>query len=89
MLFQLTEHDFIAKSHSIFFKKRKNEKNEITEVTCFFVDTSDVEKISLFLQSRFTNSPKFKGTRKNHQFIPYRNDIVTKRVQDLLGLKQQ
>ena len=63
-------------------------KNEITVVTSFFVDTSDVEKISLFAQPRFTNSPKFKATQKNYLFIPYGNYIVMKRFQELLGLKQ-
>ena len=62
-------------------------KNEITGVTCAFVDTSDVEKISLFLQPRFTNSPKFKGTRKNQQFIPYGNGIVMKRVSGSTGFE--
>ena len=56
-------------------------------MTFFFVDTLDVEKISLFLQSRFTNLPKFKGTRKNHQFIPYGNDIVMKRVSGSTGFE--
>ena len=62
-------------------------KNEITGVTCFFVDTSDVEEISPILQPRFTNSPKFKGTRKNHQFIPHGHDIVMKWVSGPTGFE--
>ena len=62
-------------------------KNEIFGVTCFFVDTSDADKMSLFSQPRFTNSPKFKGTRKNHQFIPYGNDIVVKRASGSTGFE--
>ena len=62
-------------------------KNEITVVTCFFVDTSDVEKTSRFLQPRFTNSSKFKGTKKNHHFIPYGNVIVMKRVSGATGFE--
>ena len=53
----------------------------------FFVDTSDAEKISPFLQPRFTNSPKFKWTRKNHQSVPYRNDIHIKRVSGAIGFE--
>ena len=40
-----------------------------------FISTEYVDQVVQFLQPRFLNSPKFKGTRKNHQFIPVGNNI--------------
>ena len=48
---------------------------EIHGVTPFSIDTEHVDQVVQFLQSRFSNSPKFKGTHKNHQFIPVGKNI--------------
>ena len=49
-------------------------------VTSFFISTEDIDQVAQFLQPRFLNSPKFKSTRKNHQFIPVGNNIQMSRV---------
>jgi len=53
---------------------------EIPGVTVFFVSSESVEKTSKFLEPRFSTAPRFKGSRKNHQFIPRGSDIVMRRV---------
>ena len=53
---------------------------EIHGVTSFFISTEHVDQVALFLQPRFSNSSKFNGNRKNHQFIPVGNNIQMSRV---------
>ena len=56
-------------------------KVEIPGVTSFYISTEHVNKVAQILQQRFLNPPKFKGTRKNHQFIPVvGNNIQMSRV---------
>ena len=38
---------------------------EIHGVGSFFISKDHVDQVAQFLQPRFSNSPKFKGTRKN------------------------
>lgn len=61
-------------------------KTEIPGVTCFYVNSLKVDEISETLQTRFSKSPKFKGTPKKHQFVPHDNDIVMKRVSGSTGI---
>ena len=53
---------------------------EIPGVTTFYIDSNAVSKVAEFLEPRFSNAPKFKGTRKNHQFVPSGNNVLMRRV---------
>ena len=51
-------------------------KSEIPGITCFFVDKRQVDVVSKFLTSRYENARQFRGSRKNHQFIPSGDNIL-------------
>ena len=53
---------------------------EIHGVGSFFISKDHVDQVVQFLQPRFSNSPKFKGTCKNHQFIPAGTNTQMSRV---------
>ena len=46
-------------------------KSKISGITCFFVGNQQVDVVSKFLTSRYENPIQFRGSRKNHQFIPW------------------
>ena len=41
-----------------------------------FVDNQQVDDVSKFLTSRYENVRQFRGSRKNHQFIPSSDNIL-------------
>ena len=45
-------------------------KIEIPGMTSFYVDKQQVDVVSKFLTSIYENTRHFRGSRKNHQFIP-------------------
>ena len=45
-------------------------KSEIPSMTSFYVDKQQVDVVSKFLTSTYENARQFRGSRKNHQFIP-------------------
>ena len=40
------------------------------------MESKSVNQMSQFLEPQFSNSITFKGTRRNHEFIPCGNDIT-------------
>ena len=46
------------------------ENGEITGIKTYFVNSQSVKQNVAFLESRISNCSLFKGTRKNHEFIP-------------------
>ena len=55
-------------------------KSKIPGITCFFVDKQQDDIVSKFLNSRYENAKQFKGSRKNHQFIPNGDNILMSRI---------
>ena len=51
-------------------------QSEITGVTTYFVNSQSVKENVPFLESSFSNCSSFKGTCKNHEFIPGGENIV-------------
>ena len=50
--------------------------SKITGITTFFVNTQYIKEKFIFLESKFPNCSTFKGTLKNHEFIPGGENIV-------------
>ena len=44
------------------------------------MEKSEVLKAAGFLAPCFENAQRFKGTRKNHQFVPHENNIMMSRI---------
>ena len=55
-------------------------QKQVPGVTSLFVEKSEVVKAAEFLAPRFENAQRFKGTRKNHQFVPHENNILMSRI---------
>ena len=49
---------------------------EIDGGSAFYIDTNSVDTIARFLEPRFSKSVTFKGTRRNHKFIPCSGNIT-------------
>ena len=45
-------------------------KSEIPGITCFFVDKEQLDVVSKILTCRYENARQFRGSGKNHLFIP-------------------
>ena len=55
-------------------------KSEIPGITCFFVDKQQIDVVSKFLTSRYENARQFRGSRKNHQFIPNGDNVLMSQI---------
>ena len=58
-------------------------KSEIPGITCFFVDKKQSDVVTKFLASRYEHARQFRGSRKNHQFIPNGDNILMFQISDV------
>ena len=74
--FQRAIHNPILNPHQLY----NFAKSEIPGITCFFIDKQQVDAVSKFLTCRYENARRFRGSRKNHQFIPNGDNILMSRI---------